>query len=250
MIEFYYAIKTQAQSGCDYFGAWAHPPRFSGLVTATSKAEAKALIEDEYGRVFPLRVLKKDLADQPFLLRIDELKADDYRRKWFETVACKCCSVGFRRIDKFNDPLSNDTGQDYCSAKCREDDRDQAISEMRLAQEGISPPVIYRIQQVSTGRCYIGQTTQAFTLRWWQHVAHPTETKFHQAFKASDGLTDWTFAVVEVVGKAPDGVSASNHITHRERHWIDFYDSVKNGFNTVLPSAVNPQQTLELDPLF
>lgn len=246
MPDFYYGIKSQSQSGSSFFGPWECHPKFAGKVTAGSKAEAKALIEEEYGRKFPLRVLQKDLSEQPFLLRIDELKPGDYRWAWFAEITCKCCTNVFTMIDKYNDPVLKDTSRDYCSAACHKIGRHDEISALALTMDGAHPPVIYRIQQLSTGRCYVGQTTKAFTYRWWQHVAYPSDSKFHKAFKESGDLTDWSFNVLETVGLPPAGVTAIAYITDRERHWIDVYDSVENGFNTVKPSRLNPQQALEL----
>lgn len=256
MPDYYYNIKGQKRDEPTHYQKesgepgdlyWKFPPLFAGMVTAPDKKAAKALIDEEYGRVFPQRVLRKDMENHPFLLSVEELDENDrYVRRRFEPTQCQQCGDVFRIIDKFNDPLSDYNGPDFCSRKCYDAGKDRRIQEFSLVSEGKVPPVIYQIMQISTGKSYVGQTTQPFTLRWWQHLVNPTDAKFHQELNARRDFTDWQFRVLEVIGRPPEGVRLAQHITHRERHWIDELDAVDNGFNTVRPTGVSPQQDLDL----
>lgn len=256
MPDYYYNIKGQKREEPTHYQKeigekgdlnWKFPPLFAGMVTAPDKRTAKAMVEEEYGRVFPQRVLRRDMEKHPFLLSVEEMgEIGEYRRRRFEPTECMSCGGTFRVIDKYNDVLSDYAGPDFCSQKCYDEGRHRRVQEFREAHDGKVPPVIYQIMQISTGKSYVGQTTQPFTLRWWQHLVNPTDAKFHTALNELRDFTDWQFRVLETIGKPPEGVKLAQHITHRERHWIDEFDSVDNGFNTVRPTGLSPQQALDL----
>jgi len=245
--DFYYQIKKRSGQKSDGFfsSAWDWPPVFQEMVSADDKKSAKKLIDEEYQRTFPQRVLEKDLASHDFLLTITEIKdPNSYQYQRFKVVACPECNNTFRQIDKFNDPNSTHDGPKYCSAVCAEQGRVNEISLVSSFNPSKLPPVIYQIRQKSSGKIYVGQTTRPFTLRWWQHLSNPTSCKFHEAMKSSD-LTDWEYSVLEVLA-IPKGSKAAEYITARERHWIDTLDTVANGFNTIRPGSDIPEPRLEL----
>lgn len=251
MPEYYYQIKGRSEGGEHRSAEWIFPPVFSGLVVADDRKLAKAMIEDDFGRQFPSRVLKKDMDQHHYLLHMKELKQDDfsdaYLRRRFDYVPCKECGTLFRLIDKYNDFKNECLSHDYCKLSCKDAARAKDVREFTLAHEGKLPPVIYQVRQKSTGKVYIGQTINAFTLRWWQHLTQPSESKFHEALKATQ-ITDWEFSVVEVI-EFPDGCKSNRaFVTERERHWIETMNSVAAGFNTILPSGISAQQELELPP--
>lgn len=225
MIDFYYQIKGKDVSG---FGNWAWPPVFSGRVTAENKKEAKLVIEEDYGREFPLRVLSKDIDNHEYLLRIQE--SSDHTERLFEVKECKQCGNKFRTIDLYNDINESYKGDEFCREECRhlnyEDNRPP-----RAVYDGSEKPVIYGIRHVYTQQIYIGKTTQVFTLRWYQHFYHGGDTKFHQAIQDSD-ITDWEFKVLEQI-IIPNDVDSKTYIASREKHFIDMFDSIENGYNTM-----------------
>jgi hypothetical protein len=229
--DYYYQIKAKEKS--EYgFSNWAFPPLFSGMVTADSKKSAKTEIENEYGRKFPLRVLEKDLANEHFLLKIDEIKDDDKRTKsLFEFQDCKQCGKGFRRIDLYNDHNEIYKGTEFCGNHCKELNYQQNRSERIDGWSGREQPVIYMIKNKNTGLPYIGKTTQVFTLRWYQHFYHGGTCKFHLAIKDSC-VSDWEFSIVEVIDEIPDGLKKDDFISERERHWITQFNSIENGYNS------------------
>lgn len=240
MPEFYYQIKGRTEGGEYHSAEWIFPPVFSGLIKADDRKLAKALIEDEYGRKFPSRVLKKDMEDNHYLLNLRELREHDhcdaYLRRRFEFVPCKECGTPFRLIDKYNDFKNECLSQDYCQLSCKEAARFREIQEYKLASEGKLPAVIYQIRQKSTGKVYIGQTINAFTLRWWQHLTYPSDSKFHKALKATQ-ITDWEFSVIEVIEYPEECNNKAAFNTDRERHWIETMNSVEAGYNTVRPKG-------------
>ncbi|NVL49963.1 GIY-YIG nuclease family protein [Pseudomonas syringae pv. actinidiae] len=249
MPEYYYQIKGRSEGGEYHSAEWIFPPVFSGLVTAENRKRAKEMIEDDYGRKFPSRVLKKDMDAHHYLLQLRELNehdpGDTYIRRRFEFVPCKECGTPFRLIDKYNQFMCDCLSPDYCKLSCKEAARLRDVQEFREASQGRLPAVIYQVRQKSTGKVYIGQTINAFTLRWWQHLTTPSDSKFHEALKAT-AITDWEFSVVEVIS-FPEGCDNKRlHVTDRERHWIETMNSVESGYNTILPSRQTPQALLEL----
>lgn len=237
MTKFYYQIKGRQPAGPSREAEWAWPPVFSGMVEADNRKEARAQIEALYERQFPVCVLKKDLADHAYLLHIQVLREHDtYLVRRFEDTACKECGTVFRLIDKYNDPNTETNSHDYCTNACLRAAKFRDIQEFRLVNEGKLPAVIYQVRQRSTGKSYVGQTTQAFTLRWWQHLTHSTGCKFHLALIGSD-ITDWEFSVIEVIAYPEGGSNRAAYITQREAHWIEELSAIDQGFNTVRPLA-------------
>lgn len=88
---------------------------------------------------------------------------------------------------------------------------------------------IYKISNVKSSKCYIGQAEDIGN-RWAQHtkcalgidVAAPN--KFYSAM-GKEGPENFTFEVLE---ECP-----SQNLNARERYWIDYYDSVAHGYNTL-----------------
>ena len=231
MSKWYFQIKGRNHPDDSLsFGRWSWPPLFSGQVEADTRKDARKQINDLFAEQFPCRVAKDDDA-QPFLLHIVEMtKKDAYLLALFDTRECQECGRHFRRIDLYNDTHEPYKGTEYCSQACK--DKAYALQKMLSEDDPYgkkSIPCIYRITNKLTGMVYIGQTKQAFTLRWWQHVKWgSSDCKFHQAIKESE-ITDWTFEVVEVCSE--------DKLDQREAYHIAAHDSVFNGYNTAMPNA-------------
>ena len=196
---------------------------------AKDKKEAKKIIEAEYNKSFPLRVLSKDLDKNEFLLMIQDMTENKYLKALFKERKCKECQSKFRRIDLYNDANSHYKGTEYCSGDCKDKGYERTRYEINgeMFDESGNVPVIYKITNKKTDKCYIGQTIQSFTLRWWQHVKWgKSDCKFHQAMKGSK-LTDWKFEVIDVVS---DG--SKEKLDERESFYIKYYDSINDGYNT------------------
>lgn len=244
MIDFYYQIKGKANAiELGYGGNWSFPPIFSGKVSAKDKNRAKAMIELEYNKQFPVRVLSKDLDSNEFLLSIKEIEGKNKRiYRLFEYIKCEQCECEFRIIDSYNDSNQSYKGQQYCSDKCKEDAYVIRLNEYKFKENinGSSLPVIYKITNKTTGLSYIGKTTQVFTLRWYQHFFHGSETEFHKAIKDSD-ITDWIFEILESIyldnSIIKTSTDADNFILEREKHWIDKFNTIIHGYNSLIPTS-------------
>ena len=239
-MEFYFDIKSRkyVEKENQYgFDKWAWPPVWSGKVEAEDSKKARLLIEEEYGRRFIMRD-GVNVKEEPFLLSIKPMNEHLARR--FELRKCEMCGNEYT----LNDAYITGSGGRFCSEECTANYRTQEDlrrSEGNVDSMGyLNPPVIYRITNKHTGQCYIGKSIQSFTLRWWQHIKSGkggvSETKFHDSMHNSN-LCDWTYEVIEVIQYPPEVVvqlDKHRFILQREMHWINHYDSLRNGYNTLV----------------
>lgn len=245
MKEFYYQIKGKRGSNDQIgFSHWVFPPIFSGKVSAADKKQARELINEEYGKVFPVRVLHKDIESNDFLLSIEEIKEDSHLQKLFEPQKCEQCGNTFYVIDKYNDHNCRNKGYTFCSDVCKEENG--KMSQFGKMNEDLfnksSIPVIYKITNKLTGLIYIGKTTQVFTLRWYQHFFQGGSNKFHEAIRKSK-ISDWIFEIHEII-VFPENLKEDKDyrtyladrekfIIERERYWINYFNTIENGYNSI-----------------
>ena len=89
---------------------------------------------------------------------------------------------------------------------------------------------IYKIQNLINDSVYIGQTVKTVKKRFQQHRNNYDKPYFSQltlykAFKKY-GLENFSFEVIEE--------TENEKLDEREKYWIDYYDSYKNGYNMTL----------------
>ena len=249
MPEFLFQIKGklgEPQEG--FYGSnsnWSFPPVWQDKITADNPKHAKQLIEELYGKKFPLRVLAKDLDNNEFLLNIKEIKEDDYwTKKMFENNECLSCKGNFRLIEKYqlNSKFNN---RDYCCQECKDEhyEKNRPANKLEyLEYNAIHDYVIYKITNKETGKCYIGQTKQAFTFRWYQHFYQSNDVKFHEVIK-SFPITTWTFEVIEAI-VIPDEIKYDKDLIRKfifkkETDYIKQFDSLNNGYNSLVSIGTN-----------
>ena len=243
MPEFLFQIKgKRGEPTAGFYGGdsnWSFPPIWQDKVKANNAKEAKLIIEELYGKKFPLRVLAKDLESNEFLLSIKEIKDTDYyTKKLFENTECTHCKSSFKIIEKYQLGASNYGGRDFCCSECAEKEREKNRIPMIDFKESVAihEYVIYKITNKETNQCYIGQTKQAFTFRWYQHFYQTKDVKFHEAI-TSFPVTAWMFEVIEVI-QIPeeikyDKAAIRNLINTKETEYIRKFNSIKNGYNSV-----------------
>lgn len=246
---FYFQVKGKSD-----WGSWSFPPIYSDRVFAKDKKEAKSLIEEQFDRKLPLRVLNKDRDKEPFLLRITEITEDDIKTKsLFDIRECQLCGNEFRVIDHYNDSNEIYKGKEYCSNNCKVKgyERDKAFVSDHFDPRSQHPTVIYKITNKVSNLCYIGKTSQCFTLRWYQHFYHGGSSKFHSAIKSSK-YTDWEFTIIEVLVEAPEGISNADYALERESYWIKKLNTIENGYNSVISRVSldgSKEQDIEEQPM-
>lgn len=88
--------------------------------------------------------------------------------------------------------------------------------------------VIYRHTCIITGKCYIGKTIKTMEERWAEHC---TDAKYHPRRKFfaalhKYGKENW---IHEILFECDN----EELLADKEIEYIDFFDSVKNGYNTL-----------------
>lgn len=194
-------------------------------IEAPDKASARKIVESELNRTLPMRLLKKNIKPDSLLLSLYEISPGHFTESFFVERKCEYCGASYTLIDKFN-MFGRFGNYDFCSSTCHLE-RDQSLQKAS-SNWGYADPVIYKITQISSGKCYIGKTIRSFTLRWWEHIKSVDECKFHKEL-ATSSITDWVFQVIEVLSKG----SSESFILEREKFYIDKFDSLENGFNAI-----------------
>ena len=117
---------------------------------------------------------------------------------------------------------------------------DQIIAEERKQIEhktATTEVAIYKIENKSTGKCYIGQTTNPEQRRK-EHFNHSSNDRLRQAIR-HEGATQFSFEVIEwVQGRAAN---------RREAHWIAAYRDRADVFNRADPLRVQYSNQLILE---
>jgi len=82
---------------------------------------------------------------------------------------------------------------------------------------------IYLIKQISTGKCYVGQTTLDPYERMKQHLSSPNSDDFHILLK--NNQTDFTFQILRT------NIRKQNVLNQFECYYIGYYHCIEEGFN-------------------
>ena len=99
---------------------------------------------------------------------------------------------------------------------------------------------IYKIENIHTKKVYIGQSTN-IEKRWQQHMLpsmrnnpnKPTYNfKLYKAFRKY-GLEAFQFSILEECSE--------NELDEKERYWIEYYDSYKNGYNMTIGGKLSSE---------
>lgn len=231
MKKFLYRIKVpMLKNEHEDYNEWEYSVFDVGNIEAEDSKEARLKVEDIYGSKMCMKSKKSDIGKKnKYLIAIYEM-TEYWDNMWNGETICDQCGQSYTKLER---DQANDF--DYikagtCSPICeksyyKEKEAKREESRIDLDETGIHTPVIYKITHIESGKCYIGQTTQAFTLRWYQHFYQKKETKFHQKLRDTK-IIDWRFEVIEIVKE-------KSLLSNREQFYINKFDSVKNGYNSV-----------------
>lgn len=194
-------------------------------IEANDKKSARKMIEDDYGVMIAEKISLKTKTKPDYRIFITEL-TPYWEDHWLKNRVCKNCNINYTLLDSKR--THGHANLEFCSSECRRFERRE--TDFGDYSEGFSVhrPSIYKITNQITGKSYIGQTTQCFTLRWYQHFFQSGENKFHLAIKSSKP-SDWTFEVLEIIFLE----DYKNFLNEREQFWIDHYDTLNSGYNSV-----------------
>lgn len=226
---YYYIVKGRKDSG--YSSFWEDS--LKGVVVAPDKESARAQVSEILGQScrLPMRIKAENIKPESLLLAIYEVDETHYVNKLVHARDCLQCGFSFKPVDKFN--LYGAYGDwQLCSPECEAIHKAEHFTQS--SEFHYAPPTIYCITHIPTGRNYVGQTTRAFTLRWWEHIKSTAGDRFHIELRSSK-IEEWSFRVLEVM---PEGIP-KEVVTEREKHWIEELSAVASGFNSVGPRPDN-----------
>lgn len=88
--------------------------------------------------------------------------------------------------------------------------------------------IIYKHTCTISGKCYIGKSVKTMMARWYEHCADAKYSPRRKFFAAMNkyGKDNWTHEVL---------FECDNEelLAEKEIEYMDLYDSVKNGYNTI-----------------
>lgn len=101
--------------------------------------------------------------------------------------------------------------------------------------------IIYKALCMSTEKIYIGQTIHNLKQRIKKHfyesgLKRTQSNKFYNAIRKY-GNHDFIWEILERFEENDEQIMA-NRLDEREKFWIDHYDSIKNGYNTIYGSPI------------
>lgn len=212
------------------------------LILAKDKDEVKQILLKKYPQFFPTnKVYEKETKDtaQFFYVVIFELYEYE-KQQVVNDTSWKCDHCGQKyentylyrpiKYEKlFGDKKFCISDDNYCLNQYKKEYyKDVEFPDNEHFVKSDSPNYIYKVTEKATGKCYIGKTRNAPFFRWWNHLTHSSSP--FGIYLRKTKLTDWSFEVLEILpSETEDSV-----ILGIESKYILQFDSIKNGFNTLI----------------
>lgn len=218
-------------------------------IEAADKSEVKRIMVNRYPQFFQNgKIYEKETKDQAqfFYCLIYPLYEHEIRQINEGEWCCDSCSQKHENAYVSRPRISDRLypGLKFCGQECLDyywsnqniggelqDDKNYITKD--------SPQYIYVITEKDSGMKYVGKTRNAPFFRWWNHLKHST-TPFATKLRNSK-LSDWTFEVIDVL---PPNLPNSDVLAIESRRMIEF-DSITNGFNTVISNKTVIQPELK-----
>jgi Zn-finger protein len=212
------------------------------IIEARDTAEVRKIMAERYPQFFPTgKVYSKETKDDAQFFYVLIYPLYNYELQQIEKGEWKCASCGSIHKNAYESPPRiNERLFGINTWFCKSED-DYCMKEfLKSKNDGIeipddinyiksdSPNYIYKCTEKTTNKCYIGKTRNAPFFRWWNHLKH-SNSPFGIYLKNTK-LSDWTFEVLEVL---PSNIPDSE-IFKIESKYIKEFDSIKNGFNSLI----------------
>lgn len=220
------------------------------LIYATSKDNVKQILLEKYPQFFTnCKIYSKETKDEAqfFYVVIFELYQHEINQITSDTSwKCELCnqhySNTYLHYPKTYEKLFGkdikfcnyeNGGKDNCLTKYIDQINDykngnELPNDLNYVKTD-SVNYIYKITEKFTNKCYIGKTRNAPFFRWWNHLTHSI-SPFGIYLRNNTKLSDWIF---EVLIELPANISNSE-IMRIESNYIREYNSIDNGYNTLI----------------
>lgn len=212
------------------------------LIEAKDKAEVKQILLEKYPQFFQNgKIYEKETKDQAQFFYVVIFPLYGWEKELIKEGEWTCAYCGHIHENKYiSKPISNEKlfGSDFLFCKsddniCIERYKKEKYKNIDFPDDQYyirtdSPNYIYKCTEKATGKCYIGKTRNAPFFRWWNHLTRSTSP--FGIYLRQTKISDWTFEVLEVLpSETPD-----NMVFRIESEYMSKYDSINNGFNSVI----------------
>jgi len=219
------------------------------IIEAVDKAEVKSFMQEKYPQFFQnCKVYEKETKDKAQFFYVVIFPLYNHEIKLIEEGKWVCDYCGHVHENKYiSRPINSrkfegkvfcgedfKTGNEIIEPKCYENWKKEIVFKNADLPDNLnyinvdSLNYIYKITEKLTSKSYIGKTRNAPFFRWWNHLTH-SNSPFGLYLRQTK-LSDWTFEVLEELpSNLPD-----NDIFKIESSYIHQFDSINNGFNTVI----------------
>lgn len=222
------------------------------LIYATDKKEVKKILLEKYPQFFPDgKIFEKESKTNKFqIFYVLIYPLYDYEVNALNSGSWTCSGCGHVHENRYiHSPKTyGNIGENYLFCNPYHDGRDTSFSNdacLKLLKNkgndgeqepfddlGYSQPdsvsYIYKITEKDTGKCYIGKTKNAPFFRWWQHLKH-SPSPFGYRLRTTP-ISNWLFEVIEELPP----ILSNKEILEKESEYILRYDSINNGYNTLI----------------
>lgn len=222
------------------------------LIIAKDKEEVKKILANKYPQFFPNnKVYSKETKDDAQFFYVVIFELYQYEKDLITTDSSWECSFCNHKHEneyisrpRRNERLFGDlkfckSSEDYCIneyTKKHFENIDLPDDKQYINKDSVN--YIYKITEKTTNKCYIGKTKNAPFFRWWNHLTHSSSP--FGLYLSSTKLSDWTFEVLEIL---PSNILLSE-ILLIESKYIKEYDSINNGYNTLISNKTVNEQTI------
>ncbi len=220
------------------------------LIEANDKSEVKSILLDMYPQFFHNgKVYEKETKDQAQFFYVVIFPLYNHEIEMIKEGEWICSSCGQVHENKYvSRPVMNERlfGSSFLFCKsdnntCVENYKKEKFKNIELPDDfyyikSDSPTFIYKVTEKSTGKCYVGKTRNAPFFRWWNHLTHSSSP--FGLYLRQTKLSEWTFEVLEELpSELPDP-----YVFQIESNYIIKFDSINNGFNTLISSVLTKEK--------
>lgn len=212
------------------------------LIEAENKDQVKKILLERHPHFFQNnKVYEKETKDQAQFFYVVIFPLYEWEKRQIEEGEWICAQCGHKHENKYlSKPRVNERLFGADKLFCKSDDdvcinnytkdkyKSTEMADDMFFVTVTSPTFIYKCTEKSTGKCYIGKTRNAPFFRWWNHLKHSNSP--FGIYLRQTKLSDWCFEVMEELPSSiPDA-----EIFRIESEYIVKYDSINNGFNTLI----------------
>lgn len=212
------------------------------LIEAENKDEVKQILVTKYPQFFQnSKVYEKETKDEAQFFYVLIYKLFEWEIDLINEGEWICSSCGHIHENKYiskpriherlfgSDKLFCKSEDDVCLSNYKKEyykNVEFPDDENYIKKD--SEIYIYKCTEKFTNKSYIGKTKNAPFFRWWNHLTHSNSP--FGIYLRQTKLNEWIFEVLEILPPETN----ENEVFKIESKYIHKYDSINNGFNSLI----------------